>query len=109
MHDETHPRTFWRLGMVERLIDGHDRLVKAAIAHCCIRIRNHNTKMTWAVAIYPLGVNHLAVMETENTEGKEVERIVNQPRRNVVEMARQKINHRCRISMSLTQKLTTSN
>ena len=31
VHDEAYPRTYWRLGKVERLIKGRDEQIRAAV------------------------------------------------------------------------------
>ena len=43
VHDEAYPRTYWRLGKVERLIKGRDEQIRAASCSSCIEIRDSNT------------------------------------------------------------------
>ena len=33
VHDEHHPRSFWKLGKVEKLIEGSDREIRGAVIH----------------------------------------------------------------------------
>ena len=91
VHDENHPRTFWKLGRVENLIEGHDGLVRAAV----VRVASESGTTTLrrpVQLLYPLEMNDLDVEETENAEKVvEVERTPTRPRRNAAEIAKLKM------------------
>ena len=91
VHDENHPRTFWKLGRVENLIEGHDGLVRAAV----VRVASESGTTTLrrpVQLLYPLEMNDLGVEETENAEKVvEVERTPTRPRRNAAEIAKLKM------------------
>ena len=91
VHDENHPRTFRKLGRVERLIEGHDGLVRAAV----VRVASESgttTQMRPVQLLYPLELNDLGTVETENAEKVEAERAANRPRRNAAEIAKLKMS-----------------
>eukprot|EP00731_Ephydatia_muelleri_P009508 Em0005g94a len=91
VHDENHPRTFWKLGRVENLIEGHDGLVRAAV----VRVASESGTTTLrrpVQLLYPLEMNDLGVEETENAEKVvEVERTPTRPRRNAAEIVKLKM------------------
>eukprot|EP00731_Ephydatia_muelleri_P009492 Em0005g78a len=60
VHDENHPRTFWKLGRVENFIEGHDGLVRAAV----VRVASESGTTTLrrpVQLLYPLEMNDLGV------------------------------------------------
>ncbi|KAL5488551.1 hypothetical protein EMCRGX_G017505, partial [Ephydatia muelleri] len=63
VHDENHPRTFWKLGKVENLIEGHDGLVRAAVVR--VASESGTTTLRRPVQLLcPLEMNDLGVEET---------------------------------------------
>ena len=57
VHDEAYPRTYWRLGKVERLIKGHDEQIRAAVVP--VASRSGTTTLKGPVQLlYPLELNH---------------------------------------------------
>ena len=68
IHDDDHPRKFWKLGKVEELISGNDDAIRGAL----VRIRAGNSHafvkrpVQW---LYPVEVSD--VKDTDTTEGTE--------------------------------------
>ena len=64
VHDRSHPRTFWKLGNVQRLIEGCDGCVRAAV----IRVSSGPGATTFkrpVQLLYPLEINTGTDAETE--------------------------------------------
>ena len=71
VHDEHHPRGFWKLAKVEKLIEGSDGHARGAV----IRTPSKGTKTTILRCplkfLYPLELCCKAINETENVEDAE--------------------------------------
>ena len=89
---------------MECLIEGHGGLVRAAVV-CVASESGTKTLKRPVPLLYPLGMNDLGIVKTENAEKVEVERAANLSRRKAVEMAKLMMSLRCRNSMTLTQKI----
>ena len=64
VHDEAYPRTYWRLGKVERLIKGHDEQIRAAVVR--VASRSGTTTLKRPVQLLcPLEVNNSDHAEAE--------------------------------------------
>ena len=65
VHDEAYPRTYWRLGKVERLIKGCDEQIRAAVFP--VASRSGTTTLKQPVQLlYLLEINHADHEETES-------------------------------------------
>jgi len=66
VHDENHPRGFWRLGQVERLITGKDGHTRGAV----VRLSNKNGHSTTLQCplqlLYPLEISHCSEPPQQN-------------------------------------------
>ena len=77
VHDEAHPRTYWRLGKVEKLIKGCDEQIRAAVVR--VASRSGTTTLKRPVQLlYPLETNHadhslLYPLETNHADHEETE------------------------------------
>ena len=94
VHDEAHPRTYWRLGKVEKLIKGCDEQIRAAVVR--VASRSGITTLKRPVQLlYPLETNHADHEETESEPQKgeaEQHNVVRRlPRRCAAEVAKLKI------------------
>ena len=68
IHDDDHPRTFWKLGKVEELISGSDDAIRGALVR--IRAGNSHAFVKRPVQrLYPVEVSD--VKDTDTTEGTE--------------------------------------
>ena len=57
VHDEDQPRGMWRLGRVERLIEGTDILVRGAVVKVGFKNRRSAILKRPIQTLYPLEVN----------------------------------------------------
>ena len=64
VHDESHPRTFWKLGKVQHLIEGRDGCVRAAVVRVSSGSRETTLKRPVQL-LYPLEINTGTYAETE--------------------------------------------
>ena len=88
VHDEAHPRTYWRLGKVEKLIKGCDEQIRAAVVRVASR-SGTNTLKRPVQLLYPLEKNHADHEETESGSlkgGAEQQDVVRLPRRCVAKL-----------------------
>ena len=77
VHDEAYPRTYWRLGKVERLIKGHDEQIRAAVVP--VASRSGTTTLKGPVQLlYLFVLNHA---DHEEKESEPLRRGAEQTRR----------------------------
>eukprot|EP00731_Ephydatia_muelleri_P027563 Em0019g436a len=93
VHDESHPRTFWKLGRVQRLMEGRDGCVRAAV----VRVSSSSGATTIKrplQLLYPLEIHTGTDAETmkKNEEGRDEGKLVTRPKRNAAETARLKMS-----------------
>ena len=89
VHDDNHPRTFWRLGRVEQLIQGSDGHVRGAV----VRVSSKTGSTTWRrplQRLYPLEIKQPDA-ETPVTPDKQQSTTKERPRRAAVEIAKLKL------------------
>ena len=65
VHHEAYPRTYWRLGKVERLIKGHDEQIRTAVVPVASRSGTATLKRPIQL-LYPLESNHADHEEAES-------------------------------------------
>eukprot|EP00731_Ephydatia_muelleri_P005954 Em0003g202a len=89
VHDDNHPRTFWRLGRVEQLIQGSDGHVRGAVVR--VSSKTGSTTLRRPLQrLYPLEIKHPDA-ETPVTPDKQQGTTKKLPRRAAAEIAKLKL------------------
>lgn len=72
VHDENHPRGFWRLGQVDRLITGKDGHTRGAVVRLSNKNGHSTTLQRPLQLLYPLEISHCSEPPQQNLSTKSI-------------------------------------